>query len=51
MIRRRIITLAMAIALTVTAIGGATIVADTLELSLTPQAYACEASGGSGGGC
>ncbi len=51
MLKQRIIAVVAALALFVAAAGVSGVVADQLGFSVTPSAYACPASGGSGGGC
>lgn len=47
--KHRMVAVFVAIVLTLGATGAAGIVADSLELSMTSPAYACESSSGSGG--
>jgi hypothetical protein len=49
MLKKRIIAVITAIALTVAAVGGAAVVADSLGLPVTPQVQACNSP--NGGGC
>jgi hypothetical protein len=46
MFKKRILAIITALALTVIAAGAAPVVADSLGLSVTPQAHACSANGG-----
>ena len=51
MLKRRFFSVVTAVAIALATIGAIPVVADSLGLSVTPQASACEASGTSGGGC
>ena len=52
MLKKRLVQLVVAVALTVAVSGGIDIATDTLGLSVTSQAFASSCnSGGSGGGC
>ncbi len=52
MFKKRFISFIVGIALLIAVTGASGIVADSLGLSVTPQAFACNgASGGSGGDC
>jgi hypothetical protein len=51
MLRKRLISLIAGIIVMLAVTGVSGIVADSLALTVTPHAYACEASGSAGGGC
>jgi len=51
MLKKRIITAIVGLALLAVVTGSSGIVADSLGLSVTSQAHACQTSGSSGGGC
>ena len=51
MLRKRIIAVMAGLALLVAVAGSSGIVADSLGLSVTSQAHACQNSSSSGGGC
>jgi hypothetical protein len=49
MFKKRLIAIITALALTVAVAGASGVVADSMGLSVTPQAHAC--GGNNGGGC
>lgn len=51
MLKRRVYSLIIAGVLMVVVTGASGIVADSLGLNLTPQAFACNEGSASGGGC
>jgi len=51
MIRKRLVSLFVTLALLLAAIGASGIVADSLGVAFTPAAFACQHGGGTGGGC
>ena len=51
MIRKRLVSLFVAFALLLGAVGASGIVADSLGMTLTPAAFACQYGDGVGGGC
>ena len=51
MFKKRIVNWVIAIALIAGVVGGTGIVADSVGLAVTAQAYACSTGSGSGGGC
>lgn len=51
MLKQRLFSLVTALAIALATVGVIPVMADSLGLSVTPQASACEAGGASGGGC
>ena len=51
MLKQRIFKVVIGLAMLAAVLGSSGIVADSFGLSLTPEAHACNASGGSTGGC
>ncbi len=51
LLKKRIYSLIVAVALLVAITGASGIVADSLGFDFTPQAHACSTGGGGGGGC
>lgn len=51
MLKQRLFSLVTAIAIALATVGVLPVVADSLGLSVTPQASACETGSSSGGGC
>lgn len=51
MIKKRIITVIVALALMAAATGASGIVSDSLGLSITSSVFACDSESTSGGGC
>jgi len=51
MLRKRLISLLVAFTLMLTVVSASGIVADSLGITLTPSAFACQQGSGSGGGC
>lgn len=51
MLKKRIVALVTGLVLLLAVAGVSGVVADSLGFAVTSPAYACPASGGSGGGC
>lgn len=51
MLKQRFLAILAGLALLLAAVGSTGIVADSLGLTATTPAHACDVSGGSGGGC
>jgi hypothetical protein len=51
MFKKRIVAVVAGLALLLAVAGASGVVADSLGLPVTPQAFACPSGSGSGGGC